>query len=111
MTNFLEVGSIREGLQEIRQNAGWLWRLLSMSPEQRVALEKARVQQGDLTTHADDVRTALSGILEQSESLLQFMDQFESAPIVYTGSGSTADVLAMLDRLMTLAAAAEQPEP
>jgi hypothetical protein len=102
MTHFLEVGSLREGMQEVRDNARWLWRLLAMTAEQRVAMENTRVQQGDLTTHADDVHTALTHLLEQAEDLVQFLDQFEAAPIVYTGAGSTAEVLAMLERLITL---------
>lgn len=101
MTHFLEVGALREGLQEIFDNARWLRRLLSMTPEQRAALEQARVAQGDITTYADDVRSALGAVLGQSEELVRFLDQFEANPIVYTGEGSTAEVLAMLERLMS----------
>lgn len=105
MTHFLEVSSMREDLQEIYKNADWLRQLLAMPPEQRAAMEQARVQQGDLTTFADDVRTALTAVLERSAELVEFMDQFESAPIIYTGEGSTAEVLAMLERLMSGAGA------
>ncbi|HWI61013.1 MAG TPA: hypothetical protein VNT75_04180 [Symbiobacteriaceae bacterium] len=100
MTHFLEVGSMRDGLAEIRENAQWLWRLLSMSPDQRLALEQSRIQQGDMTTHADDVRKALLAVLEEADSMISFLDQFESAPIIYTGEGSTAEVLARLERLV-----------
>ncbi len=101
-TNFLEVGALREGLQEIYENAQWLGRLLSMTPDQRAAMEQARVAQGDVTTYTDDVRTALSAVIEQSGDLVQLLDRFESNPIVYTGDGSTAEVLAMLERLLAL---------
>lgn len=106
MTHFLEVGSMRDGINEIHENAQWLWRLLSMTPEQRAALEQSRVQQGELTTHADDVRTALSAVLEQAEEMVRFLDQFESAPIIYTGQGTTAEVLGMLERLLAQAESA-----
>jgi hypothetical protein len=105
MTHFLEVGSLRDGVADIRENAQWLWRLLTMTPEQRVAMEQARLQQGDMTTHADDVRKALLAILQESDSMVGFLDQFESAPIVYTGEGSTADVITRLERLMATAEA------
>jgi hypothetical protein len=107
VTHFLEVGSMRDGLAEIRENAQWLWRLLSMTPDQRAALEQSRIQQGDMTTYADDVRKALSTVLEETDSMITFLDQFESAPIIYTGEGSTAEVLARLERLMLLAETAE----
>lgn len=101
MTHFLEVGALREALHEIQENAQWLRRLLSMPPEQRTALEQTRVQQGDMTTYNDDVRAALGAVLMQTEELVLFLDQFESHPIIYTGEGSTAEVLAMLERLIS----------
>lgn len=107
-THFLEVGSMRDELVEIRENGQWLWRLLSMTPEQRVALEQSRCQQGDMTTHADDVKKALLAVLEAADSMISFLDQFESAPIIYTGEGSTVEVLAKLERLMLLAGKAGQ---
>lgn len=94
---------MRDGLQEIHENAQWLLRLLSMPAEQRAAMDQARFQQGELTTHADEVRQALSAVLEQAEYMARFLDQFESAPIIYTGPGSTAEVLAKLEQLAGLA--------
>ncbi|HEY3368478.1 MAG TPA: hypothetical protein VGK74_25770 [Symbiobacteriaceae bacterium] len=94
---------MREGLQEVLDNAVMLRRLLMMTPEQRAAMEQERIRQGDMTTHADDVRAKLFAVLEQAQDLIRFLDQFESAPIIYTGEGGTADVLVMLERLMTLA--------
>lgn len=100
MTHFLEVGSMREGLQEVLESALWLRSLLNMTPEQRAALEQGRVQQGDMTTHADEVRQALRAVLGGCEEMIGFLDRFESAPVIYTGEGSTAEVLSMLERLM-----------
>jgi hypothetical protein len=100
MTHFLEVGSMREDLHEIHASAQHLRRLLVMTPDQRASLEQARIQQGDLTTHTDDVRFALATILTRSEDLVDLLDQFESDPIIFTGAGSTTSVLAMLERLL-----------
>jgi len=102
-THFLEVGSLRDELQEIRANADYLWQLLSMTHEQRTAMDKERMQQGELRTHGDDVRQTLQSLVQQAQSLVDFLDQFESAPVIYTGSGSTAEVLAKLDRLVAMA--------
>jgi hypothetical protein len=100
VTHFLEVGFIREGIQEVQENGRWLRRLLAMTRTERAALEQSRVQQGDLTTHADDVRMALNSLLTCADELITCLDRFESNPIIYTGVGSTAEVLAMLERLM-----------
>ncbi len=102
MTHFLEVGALREGIQEIHESADWLRRLLAMTPEQRAALEQAHAQQGDLVTYEDDVRTALRTVLNRSAELTDLLEQFESHPFIYTGAGSTAEVLAMLERLMAM---------
>lgn len=102
MTHFLEVGSLREGIQEIVENGLWLRRLLAMTPDERTALEQSRAQQGDLTTYGQSVGDALSAVLSQAEELANFLDQFESAPVIYTGEGSTAEVMVMLERMMTI---------
>lgn len=99
-THFLEVGSLQEGMQEVLENANWLRLLLSMTPDQRAALEQGRITQGDMTTHADDLKTALAAITGRCDEMIGFLDQFESAPVIYTGNGSTAEVLTMLERLM-----------
>lgn len=102
MTHFLEVGSMREDLQEIYAHAARLGRLLAMTPEQRKEMEYTRIQQGEMATYADDVRHALSEVLSRTEDLIHFLDQFESAPVIYTGEGNTAEVLTMLERLIAL---------
>jgi len=100
MTHFLEVGALREGIQEIHENADWLRRLLAMTSEQRAALEQTHAQHGELSSYADDVRSALRTILNRSTELTAFLEQFESNPFIYTGAGTTTEVLSMLERLM-----------
>lgn len=102
MTHFLEVGSLREGIQEILENGLWLRRLLAMTPDERTALEQARAQQGDLTTYGQSVGDALSAVLSQARELANFLDQFESAPVIYTGEGSTSEVMVMLERMIAI---------
>lgn len=101
--HFLEVGSMREELAEILKQAQWLTRLLSMNHTERQAVEQARVRQGDLTTINQEIQAALSDILERSEELVTFLDRFESSPLIYTGEGSTQEVLAKLQRLAAIA--------
>lgn len=108
MNNFLEVGSMREDLGEIRRSAQELKRLVSMSHSERLAIEQARVRQGDLTTIHQDIQVAVDAILERSEELLSFLDRFESSPIIYTGEGTTQEVLAMLQRLAAFAREADE---
>lgn len=94
---------MREDLTEILNRAQQLHRLLTMTPDQRVALERSRVQQGDMTTIHNDMLAALETILERSEELVSFLDRFESSPIIYTGEGSTQEVLTKLHRLIAIA--------
>lgn len=94
---------MREELAEIHKSAELLRRLLTMSHSERLALEQARVRQGDMTTVHQDMVAALQQILDRSEEMVSFLDRFESSPIIYTGEGSTQEVLAKLQRLATLA--------
>lgn len=94
---------MREELAEIHKSAEWLRRLLTMSHSERLALEQARVRQGDMTTVHQDMVAALQQILDRSEEMVSFLDRFESSPIIYTGEGSTQEVLAKLRRLAALA--------
>ncbi|MFZ5816651.1 MAG: hypothetical protein ACOY93_15380 [Bacillota bacterium] len=103
MTSFLEVGSMREELAEILKSAQRLHQLLSMSHSERLALEQARVRQGDMTTVHQEMQATVGAILERTEELVSFLDRFESSPIIYTGEGSTQEVLAKLHRLAAIA--------
>lgn len=94
---------MREDLGEILKSAEFLHRLLTMSPTERQVIEQARLRQGDLTTINEEIRAALSSILERSAELVTFLDRFESSPLIYTGEGSTQEVLAKLQRLATIA--------
>lgn len=94
---------MREDLAEIQKSAQALKRLLSMSHSERLAIEQSRVRQGDVTTINQDTLAAVQAILARSEELLTFLDRFESSPIIYTGDGSTQEVLAKLQRLAAIA--------
>lgn len=103
MTNFLEVGSMREELAEILASAAEIHRLLAMSASERLAIEQSRVRQGDLTTVSQDLQSTTLQIVSRCEEMLSFLDRFESEPIIYTGPGSTQEVLAKLQRLSAIA--------
>lgn len=94
---------MREDLAEILKNAQWLKRLLAMSQSERMAIEQARVRQGDMTTINQETKAALQAILDRSEELISFLDRFESSPVIYTGEGSTQEVLGRLQRLVAIA--------
>lgn len=103
MTNFLEVGSMREELAEILASAAEIHRLLALSASERLAIEQSRVRQGDLTTVSQDLQAAAVAIVSRCEEMLTFLDRFESEPIIYTGPGSTQEVLTKLQRLSAIA--------
>lgn len=103
MMQFLEVASIREDLDEVSKSARRLKELLSMSQAQRSALEQARALQGEMTTVDEEIEQHLRVILERVDASLAFLDRFESGPIIYTGEGTTQEVLSRLHRLAALA--------
>jgi|GEM_PF-1622720 len=102
MTHFLEVGSMREELGEIVELAKHLRRLLAVTPDQRLRIERDRIAQGDITTIGEEIQVAVTELVERAEELAGFLDRFESNPVIYTGPGSTQEVMALLARLVAL---------
>lgn len=94
---------MRDDLTQILQQASELRRLLALTPDQRAALEQQRAEQGDLTSINEEIGVSLGAILEQTGDLITFLDRFESSPIIYTGEGSTEEVLEMLERAVAVA--------
>jgi len=103
MMQFLEVASIREDLDEVLRSARQLKELIGLSHEQRSAREQAKALSGELTTVDEEIEQHLQVILERAEATLAFLDRFESGPIIYTGRGTTQEVLSRLHRLAALA--------
>lgn len=88
MMQFLEVASIREDLEEMVSSARKLNELLPA---------------GETATVNEEMRKHLRVILDRAEAILAFLDRFESGPIIYTGRGTTQEVLSRLHRLAALA--------
>lgn len=89
-TNFLPVGMINEQLQEIAELAAQL--VCYEGADQQVTEIGARLY--ELTTE-----------------LLSFINGFTSQPLIFTGQGSTEEIIARLEWLLTFADGEPQTAP
>lgn len=86
MSRFLRVGMITDRIQDIIEASSMLGeRLLQADNVDPKTQEMAM----DICTMANDLR--------------EFISRWECEPIIYTGRGSTDDIINMLDRLITKA--------
>lgn len=100
MTHFLAVGFIRDSLHEIKQQAEALSTLVNMDEAQRQAYLRMRAAGNAPTTYQAALASGVRDLEESLRQLVATLEQFESDPVVYTGQGDTATVLAMLERLL-----------
>jgi len=100
MTNFLGAELLQEQLEEIYQASKYLQQLLEMPEEERARLLDVFAQRGYVTTYENEVKKALEAVVRNSEAAWRFLDGLSSAPIIYTGPGSTEEVIEMLERLL-----------
>lgn len=101
-TNFLAAGFIREQLDDVRDNAEYLKRLLAMTDEERDLLVDRYAAQGYYTSFVREVEKALDAIVAGAREVHTFISNLSSQPIIYTGEGDTQQVIDMLERLLML---------
>jgi len=87
MTNFLPAGIINERLEELVEKTSQLEELLK---------------------DREDVHAQLAEIREIAKSLEAFMQSFSCQPLIYTGRGTTEEVIDRLEWILTFADV-EQP--
>lgn len=78
-TNFLPVGIINDQLQEIADLAANL---------------------SALPTADDEIKRAAEHIFETASSLLSLINGFSSQPLIFTGPGTTEEIIARLEWLL-----------
>lgn len=100
MTHFLAVGFIRDALQEVLQQSSQLVTLSTMSEAERQQHSRARAAGGSALSSQAEVQQVAEELRESVQALLATLDRFESEPVIYTGPGDTASVLAMLEGLI-----------
>lgn len=104
MANFLAAGFMKEKLADICAAAEYLRRLLSLTEVERRKLIEIHKARGRDTSYGEEVARTLDGIVQDSGVLRDFIDRLPCEPLIYTGKGSTTEVIRMLERLL----AAEQ---
>lgn len=100
MTNFLEVGFMRESLVEVHEKALHLKTLLQMSADERDQFEKSQEEGGHGLNYLAEVTRAIDDVIALSGDMVTFLDDLPSAPIVYTGDSTTEEVITLLERLL-----------
>lgn len=87
MTNFLPAGIINERLEELVERTSQL---------------------GELLKDRADVHAQLAEIQEIAKSLQDFMQSFSCQPLIYTGRGTTEEVIDRLEWILTFADVEQQ---
>lgn len=82
MTNFLPAGIINETLEDLCQ---------------RIAQVRQDLAAGDI----DTVKNGLSALEEAALSLWIFIEKFPCQPLLYTGQGSTDEIIRRLEWALT----------
>lgn len=106
-THFLKAGVVREAVSELHSKAVYLRRLLGMNDLQREQLLAEKIAAGHYTTFAHEVETTLQVLVEESDRLLALLESLQCEPLIYTGEGTTEEVIDRLERLLA-AVPAEQ---
>ncbi|MGE5561075.1 MAG: hypothetical protein ACM3XN_08555 [Chloroflexota bacterium] len=99
MTNFLSAAAVSEAIQELHEGCRYLEMLLGMNDAERARFVAANARKGLPTTIDEEVRKTVESMRATAHAAKEFLDGMQSQPIIYTGEGSTEDVLAMLERL------------
>lgn len=101
MTYFLRLTGFLESLENIEQAARYIERLFSLSTEERKAFLDRISTQGHQVTYEGELRRALDTILAEVSAVKSVTSRFRSDPFVFTGSGSTEEVLDRLEQAFT----------
>jgi hypothetical protein len=100
VTNFLSAGFLEEDLDELRHGLRFLQRLLNSSSEEREAILTEYAENNHFTTYDQLLRQTLDGLVYTAERAHNILAELPSDPLVYTGPGSTSDVIRMLEKLI-----------
>jgi hypothetical protein len=92
MSRFLRVSVINDRIQDIIEASSMLLESLQQT---ETCDAKQKEMAADIYSLAVDLKS--------------FISQWECEPIIYTGQGSTDDIISMLDRLITKAENKELP--
>jgi uncharacterized Zn finger protein len=109
LTYFLRAGLISEQMEEIYQKAFHASVLLQKQQKKKGAdsqMTSGLFPDDELTastnhwTHQKEIQTALLAIMKSAQQVRQLLDQFPCEPLIYTGEGSTDEVIHMLEGLL-----------
>lgn len=91
MSRFLRVGMIRDKIEDIIEASSML--LAIVEDGRADSLERVKEIASDIKTMAHDLK--------------EFISRWDCEPIIYTGRGTTDEIIRMLDRLIVKAESAE----
>jgi len=100
VTNFLPAAFIKDNMEELREGLQFLQRLLDSSAKERELILEEQARQGCYTTYDQLLWQTVGELLHVSQRTCDVLDDLPSDPVIYTGPGSTSEVIRMLERLM-----------
>lgn len=101
VTNFLSAAAVSEAIQELHEGCRYVEMLLNMSDAERARFAEANARKGMPTSVDEEVRNTVATMRETARAAKEFLDGLQSQPIIYTGEGTTDEVLAMVERLFS----------
>jgi len=100
VTNFLSAAFVKERLTEVRDGLVYLHYLVHLGDEERERLQDEWRRKGKPRSLHQEMDATLHKLISSCEETCQFMEGLPSDPILYTGGGSTQQVIDMLEQLI-----------
>ncbi len=99
-THFLPAGAFRDILKDIRDRSQYLKHLLELTNDEREGLIAQYAAEGYYTTFHHEVEKTVLGLAKETDNLWRVLDSFQSEPLIYTGEGTTEQVIALLTQML-----------
>ncbi|MGB9867196.1 MAG: hypothetical protein ACPLPR_04735 [Bacillota bacterium] len=110
MNYFLPAAQLREEIMEILEEARYLREIISLDGRSREALVAFYRSNGYDISYEGEVARAVQAILCHAETLAQLFRNLSCEPLIWLGSGSTEEVIAMLTQLLNQREAAPKDQ-
>lgn len=99
-THFLPAGAFSDILKDIRDRTQYLKHLLELTDGEREGLVARYASEGYYTTFHHEVEKTVLGLAKETDNLWRITDSFQSEPLLYTGEGTTEQIIALLTQLL-----------
>lgn len=99
-TRFLPAGAFRDLLKDIYTQSRYIKRLLELNDNERNDLVARYASEGYYTSFYAEVEKTVVTLSEHTDHLWRLINSFECEPLIFTGEGSTEEVIGLLTELL-----------